>query len=254
MRIQSAILLPCALLATAAVSAHCVDAVPHESFATNSSAQLSGQNDNTPSLSGAHSDSSAPESQPRTAVVLRFAVESQPLTGTQALSAQACPQSGGATGPSSTGAPGKNLTVDPTLLDTISGELHAKLSKQMSVLVDPDPAAIPVGALVISGCITKADSGNAAKRLIGMYVGASHLGAHVVALSKTKDGWSPVDTFDIQVKGGDPLPPLGPAVLAVHAVRDTHQGLSADAKKLADRILKKLSQDSRAREKVAANS
>jgi hypothetical protein len=134
------------------------------------------------------------------------------------------------------------LTVDPKLLDTISGELHAKLSKQMSVLVDPDPAAIPVGALVISGCITKADGGNAAKRLIGMNVGASRLGVHVVARSKTKDGWSPVDTFEIQVKGGDLLPPLGPA-LAVHAVRATHQGLSGDAKKLADRILKRLSQD-----------
>jgi hypothetical protein len=143
------------------------------------------------------------------------------------------------------------LTVDPKLLDTISGELHAKLSKQMSVLVDPDPAAIPVGALVISGCIIKADGGNAAERLIGMNVGASRLGVHVVALSKTEDGWSPVDTFDIQVKGGNPLPPLGPAVLAVHAVRDTHQGLSADAKKLADRILKRLSQDRRVREKVA---
>ena len=52
-----------------------------------------------------------------------------------------------------------------------------------------------------------------------------------------------MDTFDIQVKGGNLLPPLGPAVLAVHALRDTHQGLSADAKKLADRILKRLSQD-----------
>jgi hypothetical protein len=46
---------------------------------------------------------------------------------------------------------------------------------------------------VIGGCITNANGGNAAKRLIGMNVGASRLGVHVVALSKTKNGWSPVD-------------------------------------------------------------
>jgi hypothetical protein len=80
-----------------------------------------------------------------------------------------------------------------------------------------------------------------------MNVGASRLNVHVVALSRTKDGWSPVDTFDIQVKGGNILPPVGPAGLAVNAARDTRLGLSADAKKLAGRISKKLTQDMRAR-------
>ena len=84
-----------------------------------------------------------------------------------------------------------------------------------------------------------------------MNVGASYLGVHVVALSRTKDGWDPVDTFDMQVKGGDLLPPLGPAGLAVHAARDRRQTLSADARKLADQILKELSQDTKAREQVA---
>ena len=105
--------------------------------------------------------------------------------------------------------------------------------------------------MVISGCITGAKSGNAGARLIGMNVGASRLSVHVVALSKTKDGWSPVDTFDMQVKGGDLLPPLGPVGLAVHAARDTRQSLSADAPKLADHILKKLSKDMKAHEPVA---
>jgi hypothetical protein len=84
-----------------------------------------------------------------------------------------------------------------------------------------------------------------------MNVGASHLDVHVVALSKTKDGWSPVDNFDIQVKGADVLPPLGPVGMAVHAARDTQQGLSADAKKVADQILKKLSQNTKARQDAA---
>jgi hypothetical protein len=50
-------------------------------------------------------------------------------------------------------------------------------------------------------------------------------GLHVVVLSRTKDGWDPKDTFDIQVKGGDILPPLGPIGLAAHAARDTRQTL-----------------------------
>jgi len=143
--------------------------------------------------------------------------------------------------------------VDPKILDKISGEMQKRLLKKMSVMVNPDPTAIPVGALVISGCITKANGGNAATRLIGMNVGASHLGVHVVALTRTKDGWSPMDTFDIQVKGGDVLPPIGPVGLAVHAARDTQQTLSADAKKLADHILKKLFQDMKAREQAESS-
>jgi hypothetical protein len=144
--------------------------------------------------------------------------------------------------------------VDPRILDAISREMEARLRKKMFVMLNPDPTTIPVGALVISGCITKANGGNGASRLIGMNVGASYLGVHVVALSRTKEDWNPMDAFDLQVKGGDVLPPLGPMGLAVHAARDTHQSLSADAKKLADHILKKLAQDTKAREQAAKNS
>ncbi|MEG9435786.1 DUF4410 domain-containing protein [Edaphobacter sp. HDX4] len=201
-----------------------------------------------PLISNAQSNSSSLESQPRTAVVLRFAVESQSITGRSELSAQACPQTGDETASPTATAPSKSVTVDPKILDAISAEMQKRLSRKMSVMVDPDSASIPVGALVISGCITKANPGNAAKRLIGMNVGASRLGVHVVAVSKKKDGWRPVDTFDLEVKGGDLLPPLGPAGLAVHAARDTRQSLSSDSKKLADHILKKLSTDMKARE------
>ncbi len=195
--------------------------------------------------------SAEPGSQPRTAVILRFAVESEPANDTSALSEQACPASAAA---ASSTTPTPSVTVDPNILDTISEQMQAKLSKKMSVMVDPNPTAIPIGALTISGCIMNANGGNAAKRLIGMNMGASRLAVHVVALSRTKDGWSPIDNFDIQVKGGDVLPPLGPAGLALHLAKDPHQNLSADAKKLADCILKKLSQDMKAREKAAKNA
>jgi hypothetical protein len=256
MKIHSGFTLACALLATAAgiVGARCAHADPHEPFASNSSAQNGGQDTNAPSPAGVQSHSSKPESQPQTAVVLRFAVESQPMTDTSVLSAQACPQTSAAAESPTTDTSSKSVTVDPRILDTISGEMETRLRKKMFVMLNPDPTAIPVGALVISGCITNANGGNAASRLIGMNVGASHLGVHVVALSRTKDGWNPIDTFDIQVKGGDVLPPLGPAMLAMHAAKDTHQTLSADAKKLADHILKKLSQDMKAREQAAKNS
>jgi hypothetical protein len=84
-----------------------------------------------------------------------------------------------------------------------------------------------------------------------MNIGASRIEAHVIVLSKTKAGFTTVDSFDIQVKGGDPLPPLGPVGLAIHAAREPGQTLSADAKKLADQLLKKLAKDQRAHEPQA---
>jgi len=189
-------------------------------------------------------------SQRRTAVVLRFAVEAQPVTDAALLSAKACPETEG--GVASPGA-GSSIAVDPKVLNNITEEMEKKLSKKMSVMVNPDPSAIPVGALVISGCITRANAGNAAARLVGMNVGASHLGVHIVALSRTDDSWAPVDSFDVKVKGGDLLPPIGPIGLAVHAAKDTRQGLSTDAKKLADQVVKKLAKDMKARGQVAKN-
>lgn len=192
----------------------------------------------------------------RTIVVLRFAVQSQSLSDTPALSAQACPQvptAAPSSNASSTGTSQKPIKVDPAILDKITVEMRNKLSKTMTVLVNPDPQAIPLGATVISGCITRANAGNSAERLLGMGLGSSHLNVHVVAFSRVKDGWTPVDTFDIRVKGAMLFPPLGPVGLAVHVARDTQQTLSADAKQLADKILKRLAKDMKAKDKVAKN-
>lgn len=200
--------------------------------------------------------SSSPAALQRTAVVLRFAVQSQPLSDTPALSARACPQVPAAAPPSDAGsadASQKPIKVDPAILDKITVEMRNKLSKKMTVLVNPDPQSIPLGAIVISGCITRANAGNSTERLLGMGLGSSHLNVHVVVLSRVKDGWNSVDTFDIRIKGGILLPPLGPVGLAVHVARDTQQTLSADAKKLADKILKRLATDMKAKKQVAKN-
>ena len=197
---------------------------------------------------------SGPESDRRTAVVLRFAVESQPVRDAASLSAQACsgatdaPASADALARTDVAAPPRTVTVDPQILDAITDELQKRLAKKMSVMVNPNPHSIPPGALIISGCITRATKGNAAGRLIGMNVGASRLAVHVVILSKTARGTSPVDTFDIKVKGGNLLPPLGPVALGVHVAMGFRQTLSADAKKLAGQILKKYAKDMKARE------
>jgi hypothetical protein len=174
-------------------------------------------------------------SQPN-AVVMRFAVASQTFAGPKSLSTQACP------GMSSDALPSTaSLRVDPKVLDAIGEELQKKLSKKkMSVMLEPDPNTIPVGSLVISGCITRADGGNAAGRLVGMNLGTSHLAAHVRILSETRSGLVPSDEFDVQAKGGKILPPIGLIGLAGHAASERRETLSADAKKLADQIVKRV--------------
>lgn len=255
MKVRSDMVLACSLL------------IAFASFSTTSSAHAEGQGFQASSQAGVQDTtqtqtnaaavpSSASAAPQRTAVVLRFAVQSQPLTDTAALSAQACPQVPAAVPSPDEGGSDpsqKPIKVDPAILDKITDEMQNKLSKKMIVLVNPDPQSIPLGATVISGCITRANAGNSAERLVGMGLGASHLNVHVVVVSRVKDGWNPVDTFDIQVKGGSLLPPLGPVGLAVHAARDTQQTLSADAKKLADKILKQLAKDVKAKEQATKN-
>jgi Domain of unknown function (DUF4410) len=254
MRFNSGLVLACAICATAAgiSTAKYVHAEGSAFPIATAPASISGQETKTTPEASSQSNS-----QPRTAVVLRFAVQSQPLTDEAALSAQACPKTPNNAPPSEVGSAGtsqKPITVNPAILDKITNEMQSKLSKKMTVLVNPDPHSIPEGALVISGCITRANAGNSVERLVGMGLGASHLNVHIVALSRAKDGWNPVDTFDLQVKGGSLLPPLGPVGLAVHAARDTQQTLSADSKKLADRVLKKLAKDRKAQQQAQRNS
>ncbi|WP_158822510.1 DUF4410 domain-containing protein [Granulicella sp. S156] len=193
---------------------------------------------------GSATQSAGSYPDPQNVVIFKFGVLSPTNSEETSLSARACTAAAKATEASAgKDKPSSALDVDPKILSGIIDELQNRLSKRMSVTVDSGPEEILAGSLIVTGCITRIDTGNATKRLIGMNVGASRIGAHVIVLSKTNAGLTTVDSFDIQVKGGDALPPLGPVGLAIHAARDPGQTLSADAKKLADQLLKRLAKD-----------
>ena len=206
-------------------------------------------------VASAQSPTSASAVQQPTAVVLKFAVQSQSMPGTATLSLQACArdnhdtESNASASASAADAAKNNPTIDPQLLDAISDALQRDFSeKKISVMVDPDPDSIPVGAQIISGCIFQAQKGSVEKRIVGFGWGASRIGAHVVVLSKTETGFAPVDSFDVQVKARNILPPIGAVGLAVHAAKAPRQTLSADAEKLAGQIVKKLNEPETARQ------
>jgi hypothetical protein len=88
-----------------------------------------------------------------------------------------------------------------------------------------------------------ADHGHAAARLIGMGLGASHLSAHVRMFYVEASTPKLIDEFDVTVKGSNKLPPVGPVGLGINAAREMQQTLQADARKLADNILKRWQKD-----------
>jgi hypothetical protein len=178
----------------------------------------------------------------RTMVVERFAVAAPDSASSELLSAQACPVAS-STGATNSTAATHAISVDPKLLDAITGDLQKNLAKTAAAITDVAPDAIPMNSLVITGCITKADAGNVAERVVGMNLGASHLAVHVRVLLKEESGVKAVNDFDIEVKGGNPLPPLGPIGVAIHAASGFRETLSADAEKLSKELLKRLAKD-----------
>jgi hypothetical protein len=93
----------------------------------------------------------------------------------------------------------------------------------------------PPNAMVITGCITHYEAGDAGKRMVRFNMGASRLAAHVQVNQKLRTGLKPVVEFDIFVKGGNMLPPLSPVGLAIHAVKIQRQTLAAAATRLGNR-------------------
>jgi hypothetical protein len=176
-------------------------------------------------------DATAAQSKPKQALILPFAVANN-AAATPGASGDACPKT-----------PGNNLadTDSQKLIDTISAELQKKLAKKMEARVS-QPGDEPVnGTLVLAGCLTTIDPGNAAERMAGMNLGASQLAAHVVVQLKTEDALVAVKEFDATAKGSKALPPLGMVGVATHAAAERKETLNADAKRLADEILKTLS-------------
>jgi hypothetical protein len=139
----------------------------------------------------------------------------------------------------------KPLTEDEAVkfADSVNIELAKKLAKKMSVSFAQPTDKPAVGSLVFTGCFIGGEPGNAAKRLAGVGLGASHLSAHVRVFYVGGSGPVPVEEFDLAVKGSNKLPPLGAGGLAFNAVSDKGKGLQGDCKRLAGAILKRLKKD-----------
>jgi hypothetical protein len=127
------------------------------------------------------------------------------------------------------------------IADDVTKQLEKRLAKKMAMIVAA-PDTPSAGSLVITGCFMGADAGNAAKRPVGLGLGASHLSAHIRVFYVGASGPVPVDEF-LAVKGSKKLPPLGGVGLAYNAVSEKNETLQADAKRLANGILKKLKKD-----------
>lgn len=254
MKVSSLVsILTCTLLTVACSSNNSGYARAQEpEHAASNSARQNGLSENKTAGSAektSATQSAGPSPDSQKVGIFTFGVLSHSPVDETTLSAKACLEASRVAAaqasqtPTGTAKPPAPLTVDPKILSSITDELQKKLSKAVSVMVDSEPAGISIGSLVITGCITRINPGNGAERMAGMNLGASRIGAHVVVLSKTEAGFNPVDSFDIQVKGADPLPPIGPIGLAIHAAKEPGQTLSADGKKLADQISKKLRKD-----------
>jgi hypothetical protein len=176
-------------------------------------------------------DATAAQSKPKQALILPFAVANN-AAATPGASGDACPKS-----------PGHTLADanSQKLIDTISAELQKKLAKKMDARIGQPGDELATGTLVLAGCLTTIDPGNAVKRMAGMNLGASHLAAHVVVQLKTEDALVAFKEFDATAKGAKALPPLSVVGVATHAAAERKETLSADAKRLADEILKTMS-------------
>jgi hypothetical protein len=178
-------------------------------------------------------DVTAEQSKPKQALILPFAVAND-AAATPGASGDACPK---------TPDP-KNDVADSNpqkLIDTISAELQKKLAKKMDTRIGQPTDQLASGTLLLAGCLTTIDPGNAAKRMAGMNLGASRLAAHVVVQLKTADALVAVKEFDATTEGSMKLPPLGMVGVATHAAAEKRETLDADAKRLADEIFKTLS-------------
>jgi hypothetical protein len=124
----------------------------------------------------------------------------------------------------------------PALLEDLTLATAQQVASRGQVTVLASAMHAPPGAIIISGCITRAIAGDATQRLIGLNMGASELGAHVQIQRKTGIGIRLIGEFDESVKGANRLPPIGPIGLIVHAARESKLTLNGDVKKLATQI------------------
>src|SRR5258707_319779 len=181
----------------------------------------------------------AVSSKPSRAAIYTFVAATNPASVPATPSDIACPH-GADRQPYVTANP-----IDPRLAETINAELIRRLSKKMPVTIARGNDPIAPGTLVFAGCLVTAKAGNPAERLAGLGLGSSQLSAHVRVLLRTNTRLTPLQEFDVSVKAGNILPPLGPGGLVAYGIKERKQTLNADASKLADQILKKFRENSK---------
>lgn len=174
------------------------------------------------------------QTRSRKVVVTRFSVAPGASASLKGLSSQGCPPAARAVQPPSGAAPA--VALDPQILDALSAQLSKRLARRVAVATEKNADQAPPNSVVVTGCITRIEAGNATKRMVGMHMGASRLAAHVRVNEKLRTGLKPVAEFDVAVTGANLLPPLSPIGLAMHVAMMQRQTLLADAKKLGNRI------------------
>ncbi len=122
--------------------------------------------------------------------------------------------------------------LDAAAASGLPAQLSQAVARQLNAQVLEHVEDAPAAALVVTGCIQRAEAGDAVKRLVGLNMGASTLAAHV----QLYRGGRLVRQFDVVVTGANKTPPIGPVGLAVHGVRGLHETLGADATKLSKQI------------------
>jgi hypothetical protein len=125
------------------------------------------------------------------------------------------------------------------LAQSLTDELKAEVQSAGGIQLYEHRRSAPGGAMIVAGCLIKADPGNARERLIGMGMGASRLTAHVQVFRKDAAGPQLTDEFTLEAVGENKLPPLGAPGLIMHKMKGRKETLTADAGKLAKLIAKR---------------
>jgi hypothetical protein len=172
----------------------------------------------------------------QTVVVTRFSVAPGAAAGRGGLSSQGCPMTPSSATPSTAPAAAAHaVPLDPRILDKLRAQLAKRLALKGTVAAARTAGEAPLNAMVVTGCITRFEAGDAATRMVGFNMGASRLGAHVRVDQKLRNGLKPVAEFDIMVKAASLLPPMSPMGVAMHVATMSRQTLAADATKLGNR-------------------
>jgi hypothetical protein len=169
-------------------------------------------------------------------VILPFSVLGHEGASALPLPSNPCAASSDTSPPTQNEAQALNAALASGLPGKLTNTTAQQLGAQDRMNVYKRLQDAPASALIVAGCVQRADPGNAAERVVGMNLGASVLAAHVQLYRRDQSQLQLVREFDVEVTGVNKLPPIGPVGLAVHGVRGMHETLGADVAKLSKKI------------------